>query len=73
MSKSIAKVYPQDYKGAKGLSAYEVAVANGFVGTEQQWLDSLHPNFEGFNKITVGPTQPSNPSEGDIWIDTNLT
>lgn len=27
--------------GADGLSAYEVAVANGFSGTEQQWLDSL--------------------------------
>lgn len=24
-----------------GLSAYEVAVKNGFVGTEQEWLDSL--------------------------------
>lgn len=27
--------------GADGYSAYEVAVANGFVGTEQDWLDSL--------------------------------
>lgn len=27
--------------GAEGLSAYEVAVANGFVGTEQEWLESL--------------------------------
>lgn len=27
--------------GGGGLSAYEVAVANGFVGTEAQWLDSL--------------------------------
>lgn len=27
--------------GADGLSAYEIAVENGFVGTEQQWLDSL--------------------------------
>ncbi|MCC4257014.1 hypothetical protein [Sphingobium lactosutens] len=25
-----------------GDSAYETAVKNGFVGTEQQWLDSLH-------------------------------
>ena len=25
-----------------GLSAYEVALANGYVGTEQEWLDSLH-------------------------------
>lgn len=27
--------------GADGDSAYEIAVANGFVGTEQEWLDSL--------------------------------
>lgn len=26
---------------ADGASAYQIAVANGFVGTEQQWLDSL--------------------------------
>jgi len=28
-------------RGAPGDSAYQVAVNNGFVGTEQQWLDSL--------------------------------
>lgn len=27
--------------GADGASAYDVAVANGFQGTEQEWLDSL--------------------------------
>lgn len=27
--------------GAEGPSAYEVAVANGYTGTEQEWLDSL--------------------------------
>ncbi len=27
--------------GKEGKSAYQVAVANGFQGTEQQWLDSL--------------------------------
>ncbi len=27
--------------GNNGLSAYEVAVADGFTGTEQEWLDSL--------------------------------
>ena len=26
---------------SSGLSAYQIAVNNGFVGTEQQWLDSL--------------------------------
>ena len=28
--------------GSPGASAYEVAVANGFEGTEQEWLDSLN-------------------------------
>ena len=28
-------------RGPQGDSAYEVAVDNGFVGTEQEWLDSL--------------------------------
>ena len=32
---SLDSTFPQ------GLSAYEVAVANNFVGTESQWLDSL--------------------------------
>ena len=35
---------PQGPAGADGLdgdSAYQVAVANGFIGTELQWLDSL--------------------------------
>ena len=28
-------------QGADGLSAYQVALENGFVGTEEQWLESL--------------------------------
>lgn len=28
--------------GLRGLSAYEIAVNNGFVGTEGEWLESLH-------------------------------
>lgn len=36
--------------GADGDSAYEVAVANGFVGTESAWLESL-----------VGPEGPQGP------------
>ena len=27
--------------GAQGLSAYDIALANGFVGTEAEWLESL--------------------------------
>lgn len=28
-------------QGPRGLSAYQTAVANGFIGTEKQWLQSL--------------------------------
>lgn len=38
-------------QGADGSSAYEVAVANGFVGSEADWLASL-----------VGPTGPTGPT-----------
>lgn len=34
-------IAPVGAPGAAGLSAYEVAVANGFVGTEAEWLASL--------------------------------
>jgi hypothetical protein len=42
--------------GEDGLSAYEVAVANGYQGTEQQWLISL----EGADGAT-GPEGPIGP------------
>ena len=41
---------PGDPASGGGLSAYEVAVDNGFVGSEQDWLNSL-----------VGPTGPTGP------------
>lgn len=40
--------------GSRGKSAYEIAVANGFVGTEAEWLESLNgagePTFETVSK-----------------------
>ena len=37
----------------KGKSAYEEAVANGFEGTEQEWLDSLGATIT-VGEVTVG-------------------
>lgn len=31
--------------GKPGESAYQIAVNNGFVGTEQEWIDSINPNL----------------------------
>jgi hypothetical protein len=33
-------------RGEQGLSAFEVAVKNGFMGNEQQWLESLRGEIE---------------------------
>lgn len=38
----VLEISGQGTPGAPGKSAYEVAVDNGFIGTEQEWLDSLN-------------------------------
>lgn len=40
-------------QGVPGLSAYQIAVANGFVGTEQEWLDSLKITITGLEYQTA--------------------
>lgn len=48
--------------GADGDSAYEIAVANGFVGTESQWLASLvGPQGPAGNDGATGPAGPAGP------------
>lgn len=54
--------------GPEGLSAYEVAVANGFVGTEAQWLASLEgpqgePGLSGGmdSGVATGGSMDPNP------------
>lgn len=48
--------------GADGLSAYELAVQEGFVGTLEEWLASLEgPPF--FNQETT----PTTSVEGARW------
>lgn len=37
-------------KGADGKSAYQIAVDDGFTGTESEWLESLKGN--GFENMT---------------------
>jgi hypothetical protein len=46
--------------GVNGLSAYEIALQNGFTGTEQEWLDSLEgePGAPGEPGETGAPGEP---------------
>lgn len=51
-------------RGPRGASAYEVAVAEGYVGTEPEWLASLgsriHVRFAGDPMPTM--------AEGDVLL-----
>lgn len=44
--------------GVDGLSNYQIAVNNGFIGTEQDWLDSMQPNV-AFIKFSYGDATPA--------------
>lgn len=55
--------------GPRGYSAYEIAVQNGFVGTEQEWLASLEgpagpQGMEG-PQGDQGPAGPAGPAGAD--------
>ena len=43
--------------GPQGLSAYDVAVKDGFEGTEQEWLVSLKGDIGETPEIAIGTTQ----------------
>jgi len=55
-------VVVQDGVGPRGFSAYEVALQNGFVGTEAEWLASLQSD------IIKSVDEPVNPPLNQLWI-----
>lgn len=56
--------------GSKGKSAYEIAVDNGFIGTEEQWLDSLNggSSKKWLDYVTGYSQIPSKVSENFNYI-----
>ncbi len=48
--------------GTPGASAYEIAVNNGFVGTEQEWLDSLQVG----SAVTTAEPEQCAVCHGDV-------
>lgn len=52
-------VGPEGPPGSDGRSAYEIAVANGFEGTEQEWLESI----EGDQGDPGPPGEPGEPGQ----------
>ena len=44
MAKFFVNVNGQLVEVGKGNSAYDIAIQNGYAGTEQEWLNSLKGN-----------------------------
>lgn len=63
--------YIPDYiagtQGKDGKSAYEIAVEQGYIGTEEQWLASLKGET-GDSDVYVGNTAPTE-SHYTVWIN----
>lgn len=52
-------------QGPAGLSAYQVAVAAGFVGTEAQWLASLQTDADAYTNAAVAAHAAAADPHGD--------
>lgn len=57
--------------GAPGKSAYEIAVENGFEGTEQEWLESLVGQSAGFGTPTASATSLANGEQPTVAVSAN--
>lgn len=71
-------------KGIEGESAYDIAIEEGFIGTEQEWLDSLQgvegpegPPGESTNYMGNASwsfvENLSAPQQNDMWVLTEAT
>lgn len=57
------------YKGERGFSAYDIAVKNGFKGTEQEWLETLGVNISNvIDKDSTNATVPSSKAVYDFAV-----
>lgn len=54
-------------KTLQGLSAYEIAVLNGFNGTERDWLESLG-SIEGFAETWTFKMEDGNTITKEVYV-----
>lgn len=57
------------FKGDRGYSAYEIAVRNGYVGSEQTWLASLGESSHLERQSTVYTTEEVNESSFELPVE----
>lgn len=77
-SSKVVKVGMQGAQGSDGKSAYEIAVKNGFKGTESEWLSTLKGDAFKYSDFTTEQLYNLRGPKGDRGIqgpkgDTGLT
>lgn len=82
LGKSGATGYVGGLNGTNGLSAYEIAVKNGFTGTEVEWLASLGGSQVEYSQIIdevsatvtyVGKAEPGSLDSAPAWQIKKIT
>lgn len=63
--KIVSQVVTSGTPGPAGKSAYQIAVDNGFEGTESEWLKELHPFKGWFDSVSELEEEHSAPSVGE--------
>jgi hypothetical protein len=58
---------PLGYEGLDGLSAYEIAVEHGFVGTEEEWLASLYVSLTAAEVKTLYESNENTNAFTDLY------
>lgn len=62
------------YKGERGLSAYEIACKNGFIGTEKEWLSQLGTSktFKQKKKVFTSTANQTTFDISSIYISNDF-
>lgn len=60
------------YKGERGYSAYEIAVQNGYEGTEAEWVDSFLNAENYYNKSETDTLLATKANTSDVYTKGNL-
>ena len=64
-----AKIISEGMQGVPGVSAYGIAVKNGYVGTETEWLAFIGGSGGG-TMFYTGTTPPVNTARpDDLYLD----
>ena len=62
----------QGETGTDGKSAYDIAVKNGFTGTEQEWLDSLGTKMTIDDTVTETSDNAVSSKAVKTYVDTSI-